>query len=78
MKERTFEEALGEVENLISELEEGNIPLKKSIVKFNESVELLKFCQKELKDAELSVQKLIDKDGKLVFEDFDTSKSDSA
>ena len=71
MKENTFENALDRVEKLINELENGNIPLKKSIAKFNEGVELLKFCQKELKEAEISIQKIVDKDGKIRFEDFD-------
>lgn len=71
MKDRTFETALERIEELITELEDGNIPLKKSITKFSEGVELLKFCQKELKEAEMSVQKIVDKDGKIKLEDFD-------
>lgn len=69
MKEKTFETALERVGNLITELEDGNIPLKKSIDKFSEGVELLKFCQKELKEAEMSIQKIVDKDGKIKLED---------
>ena len=71
MKEKTFEDALEKVSNIISDLEEGNIPLKSSVSKFNEGVELLKFCQKELKDAEMSIQKIVDKDGKIKLEDLD-------
>lgn len=70
MKVNTFETALEKVEKLIAELEEGNIPLKKSIDKFNEGVELLKFCQNELKEAEMSIQKIVNKDGKIILEDF--------
>jgi len=69
-KEKSFESALGDIQALVEDLENGNIPLKKSVAKFNEGVELLKYCQKELKDAELSVQKIIDKDGKIKLEDF--------
>lgn len=71
MKEKSFESALEKIENLIRELEEGNIPLKNSVIKFSEGVELLKFCQKELKDAEMSIQKIVDKDGKIRLEDFE-------
>jgi len=70
-KEKSFESALGDIQKLIEDLENGNIPLKKSVAKFNEGVELLKYCQKELKDAELSVQKILDKDGQIKFENFD-------
>ena len=69
-KEKSFESALGDIQSLIEDLENGNIPLKKSVAKFNEGVELLKYCKKELKDAELSIQKILDKDGKIKFEDF--------
>ena len=71
MKEKTFEDALERVQKIISDLEEGNIQLKSSVSKFNEGVELLKFCQKELKDAEMSIQKIVDKDGKIKLEDFE-------
>lgn len=69
-KEKTFESALEEIQELIGDLEDGNIPLKKSMAKFKEGAELLKFCQKELKEAEMSIQKIIDKDGKIKLEEF--------
>ena len=64
-KEKSFESALGDIQSLIEDLENGNIPLKKSVAKFNEGVELLKYCKKELKDAELSIQKILNKNGKI-------------
>ena len=70
-KEKTFESALEEIQVLIDDLENGNIPLKKSMAKYHEGVELLKYCQKELKDAELSIKKIVDKDGKIKLEDFE-------
>ncbi len=71
MKEKSFEEALKEIEKIIEGLEEGNLPLKESITKFKEGVELLKFCNKELKEAEMSIQKIVDKDGKISLEEFE-------
>ena len=70
MKEKSFEEALGKIEGIIEGLEEGDLPLKESVNQFKEAVELLKFCNKELKDVEMSIQKIVDKDGKIKFEDF--------
>ncbi len=71
MKEKSFEEALEEIEKIIEKLEEGNLPLKESITKFKEGAELLKFCNKELKEAEMSIQKIVDKDGEIKFEEFE-------
>jgi len=71
MKAKTFEEALKEMEEIIEELEEGNVPLKESLSKFKDGVELLKFCNKELKEAEMSIQKIVDKDGKIKLEGFE-------
>ena len=70
MKEKSFESALKDVENIIEKLEEEDMPLKESINKFKEGVELLKFCDKELKEAEMVIQKIVDKDGKISLEKF--------
>jgi len=71
MKEKTFEEALEGIKGIIEKLEEGNLPLKESVTKFKEGVELLRFCNKELKEAEMSIQKIVDKDGKIKLEEFE-------
>jgi exodeoxyribonuclease VII small subunit len=70
MKEKSFEEALEQIEEIIEGLEEGNLPLKESICQFKEAVELIKFCNKELKEVEMSIQKIVDKNGKIKLEDF--------
>jgi exodeoxyribonuclease VII small subunit len=67
----SFEEAQERIEEIIEGLEEGNLPLKESIAKFKEAAELLKFCNKEIKDVEMDIQKILDKDGKISFEKFD-------
>ena len=69
MEEKTFEEALKQVEEIIEELEEGNLPLKDSINKFKEGTELLKSCNKELKEAEMSIQKIVEENGKIKLEE---------
>ena len=70
MKEQCFEDALKKVEKVIEGLEEGNLPLKESVNQFKEAVELLKFCNKELKEVEMSIQKIVDKDGRIKLEEF--------
>jgi exodeoxyribonuclease VII small subunit len=71
MKEQSFEEALKKIEEITSSLEEEDLPLKEKIEKFKEGAELLKFCNKELKEAEMSIQKIVDKDGKIKLEEFE-------
>ncbi len=71
MKEKSFEEGLKKIEEIISTLEEADLPLKDRIEKFKEGAELLKFCDKELKEAEMSIQKIVGKDGKIRLEEFE-------
>ena len=44
MKELKFEQALDKLENTVKEMEEGSIPLDKSLEQFEEGVKLVKFC----------------------------------
>jgi exodeoxyribonuclease VII small subunit len=44
-------------------MEDGSIPLAELVAQFEEGAKLLKICQKELKQAELKIQKLDITDG---------------
>ena len=68
MKNETFESALLKLESTIKELENGEIDLDKSIEKYKEATELLKFCDDKLKSATETVNKVLNNDG--TFEDF--------
>ena len=67
-KEKNFEESLLELEKIVKDLENGNIPLDDAIVKFNEAMILVKSCNDKLNKASESVNKILNKDGTL--EDF--------
>jgi len=67
-KEKSFEESLIELENIVKDLENGNVPLDDAITKFNEAMKLAKSCNDKLNKAEESVNKILNKDGTL--EDF--------
>jgi exodeoxyribonuclease VII small subunit len=54
----SFEEALERLEELVEELEGGNIPLEKSLQAFEEGQVLIKFCEKKLNAAEKMLAKL--------------------
>lgn len=58
-KSTKFEDALGELETLIEQLESGEQSLEASLVQFERGMLLSQFCQKSLTDAEKKVKILI-------------------
>jgi len=56
MKELKFEQALDKLENIVKEMEEGSVPLDKSLELFEEGVKLAKFCSVKLKEVEKKVE----------------------
>ncbi|MBN1431001.1 MAG: exodeoxyribonuclease VII small subunit [Anaerolineae bacterium] len=57
-KPLTFEQALQELEEVVSHLEEGKSVLEESIQLFERGQELVTLCNKALDEAELRVQKV--------------------
>ena len=69
---KDFETSLKKLEKIVSDLENGNLPLEESIKTFEEGVKLTKHCQNLLSKAELKIQKLVEsKDGSVDLETFD-------
>lgn len=71
--ELSFEQAMEELEKVVSQLENGQVPLDQSISLYERGELLRKHCDARLKDAELRVQKIIAgaKDGAKGVEPFD-------
>ncbi|MGZ8240563.1 MAG: exodeoxyribonuclease VII small subunit [Methylobacter sp.] len=65
-----FEDALKELEQLVSQLEQGDISLEESLKSFERGVTLTRICQKALQEAEQKVQILIEKNGTQTLEPF--------
>jgi len=59
----TFEEAMKKLESIVETLGEGNLSLDDSLKMFGEGMELCKFCNKKLDEAEYKVEKLMEKEG---------------
>jgi len=55
-----LEKALAELEEIVGQLESGDLPLEKSLKQFERGVRLSRECQSALKDAEQRVQILMD------------------
>ena len=67
-----FEENIKKLENIVKELESGNVPLDDAMNKFNEAFKISKECDAKLKEVSESLNKVLNKDGEL--EDFEISE----
>ena len=67
-EEKSFEENLETLEEIVKKLESGTIPLDDAINKFNEAMKIAKECNDKLKSAEENINKILKENGKL--EDF--------
>ena len=70
-KKIDLEKSLSQLEDLVEELESGDLPLEKAMKKFEEGIKLTRGCQTALKDAEQKVQILLKSAGGDSLEDFD-------
>ena len=66
----SFEDSLRRLEEIVSQLEQGEIPLDESIKMYEEGLALSKACIDRLMQAELKVKRLVkDMDGSFQFSD---------
>ncbi len=65
-----FEDSLAEIEQLVGQLEQGDISLEESLKSFERGVALTRICQKALQEAEQKVHILIEKNGTHNLESF--------
>jgi len=55
---QSLETALAELEKIVSSMEEGELPLERSLAAYKRGAELLKYCQAALQDAQQQVKVL--------------------
>lgn len=63
--EKSFEENLNELENIVKDLENGEIKLDDAINKYSEAMKLSKICSEKLKNAEEAINKIVNTDGSI-------------
>jgi exodeoxyribonuclease VII small subunit len=61
-KEKSFEASLKELEQIVEQLETGDLPLEHSLQLFEQGVRLSRDCQKRLDEAERKVELLLKND----------------
>ena len=69
-----FEESLKKLEEIVEQLEKGEIPLEKSLALFEEGMKMSTACRKELEEAEGKVEILLRNQGKLQAEPFEANE----
>ncbi|MCH7502537.1 MAG: exodeoxyribonuclease VII small subunit [Proteobacteria bacterium] len=62
-KSLNLEKSLADLENLVEELESGDLPLETAMKKFEEGIKLTRGCQTALKEAEQKVEILLQSAG---------------
>ena len=71
--EKSFEDALKELEVIVGELESGNTELDQAINKYTEAMKLAKYCSDKLDNATKSVNKILNENKELI--DFNVEES---
>ena len=72
MAKENFEESMKKLETIVTELESGNLNLDESVKKFEEGMKIAKQCNNILEDAEKKITILLEEDGELKEEEFET------
>jgi exodeoxyribonuclease VII small subunit len=53
---KDFEAAIAELESIVKKLEEGDLPLEKSLELYERGVQLSRFCHSRLEEAERRIE----------------------
>ncbi|ENQ3104338.1 Exodeoxyribonuclease VII small subunit [Bacillus sp. 491mf] len=61
----SFEEAIAKLEQIVSKLEQGDVPLEEAISYFKEGMELSKLCDGKLKDVQEQMAVILGENGEL-------------
>lgn len=59
MPKMNFEQSMKKLERIVQELESGDLPLEKAMTKFEEGIQLSKFCTEKLDETEKKVTLLM-------------------
>jgi len=77
MAQKTFETSMKRLEEIVHDLEKGDLPLDESLKVFEEGMNLIKFCSKKLEEVEQKVTMLVkESDGKYAHQPFDMERNE--
>ena len=66
MSEKTFEENMVELQEIVEKLENGDVNLDDAIEEFQKAMDLIKSCDTKLKEAEETISKIVDENKDVV------------
>jgi exodeoxyribonuclease VII small subunit len=71
---KSFEASLEALEQIVQDLEQGELPLEKSLELFEQGIRLSRECQERLSQAERRIEVLLrDNQGRVTVSDFKTA-----
>ena len=73
-REQSFEASLASLEQIVAQLESGDLPLERALELFEEGVGLAHRCQSQLEEAERKVEMLLRERGEIKVVPFEMSK----
>ncbi len=76
MAKEKFEDALEKLENIVREMEAGEMPLDSALKSFEEGIRLIRFCSAKLDEAERRVELLLEKENSLQTKTFQDEDRD--
>lgn len=68
MSEKTFEQAMTRIQDIVSKLEKGEVKLQEATALFEEGLELLNFCEEQLNGFQEKVELLKQKNLEITHE----------
>ena len=76
MAKEKFEDALEKLENIVRDMEQGDMPLDSALKSFEEGIRLLRFCSAKLDETQRRVEQLLEKENSLQKKNFQDEEND--
>ncbi|MFB5759530.1 exodeoxyribonuclease VII small subunit [Paenibacillus medicaginis] len=75
--ELTFEEAMAALEDIVGQLEHGDVPLEQAIDLFQRGMKLSQLCGRKLEQVERKIEMIVEEDGETRTKPFGTDFEES-
>ena len=76
MAKGKFEDALEKLENIVRDMERGDMPLDSALKSFEEGIRLIRFCSAKLDETQRRVEQLLEKENSLQKKNFQDEEND--
>lgn len=68
--ELSFEEAMAQLESIVGQLEDGDVPLEKAIDLYQKGMRLSQLCSQKLEQVEQKIEMIVEEGGELARKPF--------